>query len=261
MRRQISKTRTYIWFLSLGLFSKCVQGDQIPPEPPGYVDCSFCSEPGHVPQLNYSAFSSGKSVYSCQNAFELGVLRLPQENCTFWQSRGASICGCASEAPPENNCTLCEDGSSLPEPLMAGVPGKLCAQLQAEAKWDEPENCVVWQQTIGVYCGCGNPQATAVGQEVCRICGEGDEVNLPDPLLAVPLLTDLGEETSSSCGQLEFEANLFGASCDQYQIFYSKECCTSTIEEPESTDDDGTYSQSVHLSGLVAILVVFMARH
>jgi hypothetical protein len=111
----------------------------------------------------------------------------------------------------------------------------MCAQLQVQAKRDYPERCIVWQQTVGIYCGCDNPAVTSLaGQEVCRLCG--DTVDLPNPVTNVPLLTETNEETSTSCGELEFSSNLPGATCDQYQALYGEACCLNAV--PATTDDD-----------------------
>jgi hypothetical protein len=232
---------------------------QIQPEPEGYVDCPLCADPTHLPQDAFSIFTAGgRNTMTCQTAFDLGTLRLPEENCTFWQDRGATICQCALEPPPANNCTLCEDGESLPFPMKEGAPDKLCAQLQVEAKRDYPERCIAWQQTVGVYCGCDNPSVTSAEQQVCRLCG--DYVDLPNPVTNVPLLTDTNQETSTSCGELEFSSNLQGASCDQYQILYGEACCLNAILPPTDDDDEETDGAFAQLSmKIISILAMILS--
>ena len=239
-----------------------------------YVACPLCADVSHTPQFNFSVFTSGANVFSCQSAYKLGTLNLPPENCTFWQSRGSTICGCASEPPVTNNdCTLCEDGSDLPEPFMAvgsgsSSSGRLCAQYQADAVWDDPDNCPLWQQTIGIYCGCGNtPQLVTDDKEICRICDGDDENNLLtlDALLEVSVEPTTHSEQSSgskSCGELEFEANfLVGADCNQYLALYRQECCKPKEVEQKEEPIDDSESAAYHHSYSYAVIIVYVSSH
>jgi hypothetical protein len=257
------KRRTAL-ILLLALSTPTSLAAQIEPEPAGYVDCPLCANETHIPQDAFSIFTSGDNTLTCQTAFDLGTLRLPEENCTFWQNRGDTICQCAAEPATPNDCTLCEDGGALPAPRKEGAPGRLCAQLQIDAKRDFAEHCIVWQQTVGVYCGCENPLATSAESEVCHMCGP--ETDLPDPVSIVPLLTDGNEETSTSCGELEFASNLPGASCLQFQVLYGGgACCTNAVPNDSngdgSDDDDVAPGNPVVLSWTAMYLVLLSLFH
>lgn len=198
-----------------------------------FVDCPLCADPTHYPQDPQSRFVAGENTLTCQTAFDLGNLSLPEDNCTFWQSRGEMICECAAGPAEPNECTLCESGT-LPDPLRAAVPGRSCTEVQVDAKRDESQYCVSYQQTLGVYCGCDNPQATAPDQEVCRLCGGTNE--LQDPLNSVTLVIDVNETSQVSCVELEFTANLPGADCNEFQVLYQESCCP---EDPDNATQDG----------------------
>lgn len=103
-------------------------------------------------------------------------------------------------------CTLCEDGSSLKQPLLEGLTGETCAELQVDAQRDYASNCPAWQGTVGVYCGCENNVVSEL--LACRLCGNAT-------LLSNPL--DTQTAGGDSCAKQEFEASLPGASCSDYQ--------------------------------------------
>ena len=130
------------------------------------------------------------------------------------------------------------------------------AQLQAEASRDNPELCPVWQWTIGYYCGCENE--VEAEDEVCRLCG--DDTALPSPNEALSLLTSENKEISKTCGQLEFESNLPGSNCEQFQTLYKEGCCRN-VELPSMSDDPdassgGQMQWRVSLLGLLALAVL-----
>ncbi len=204
----------YIRFVTVLVFFFSTHGQE------ELIDCPLCDNPTHVPQDPLARFVSGPNTFTCQSAYELGNVSLSLDNCTFWQSRGEVICQCAETAPEENECTLCQE-TSLPEPLREAIPGQTCAQVQVDAKRDKPEACGVYQQTIGVYCGCENERA----EEVCRLCGT--ELSLPLTLV---------EEAELSCVELEFAANLEGSECEVFQSMYREICCQEEAEHPVTED-------------------------
>mmetsp|Transcript_61821 Transcript_61821/g.170952 ORF Transcript_61821/g.170952 Transcript_61821/m.170952 type:complete len:260 (-) Transcript_61821:176-955(-) len=224
-----------------------------------WVDCPLCADPSHFPQDPLSRFVSGADTWTCQSAFDLGNLTLPVENCTFWQSRGEIICQCAEGPPETNDCTLCEDGSTLPEPLLEVLPGKMCAEVQVDAKRDEVDTCIVYQQTIGIYCGCDNPQAISPGQEVCRLCGDR---LLPEPLTLVSLVTPDNAQVDTACVELEFAANLPGGDCSELQLLYSESCCPDE-PTPDPDPEDGAplvVTTWLGLSMLTLLAGLFVAQ-
>lgn len=202
------------------------------------VDCPLCADPTHEPQDPFALFISGPNTFSCQIAFELGALQLPPQNCSFWQSRGSIVCQCAKELPPRNECTLCEDKGPLPAPLKAGTPGRACAELQVDARRDSPDQCITYQQTYGVFCGCDNPQVTSTAYDVCRLCGDA---SLKLPNTVVSLSVDVNETVQTSCAEAEFAANLPGADCEEFQLLYSDFCC---LEEAADESEEASRATS-----------------
>lgn len=199
----------------------------------GYDVCPLCKVDGHQPQ-GYGTFYMDGQVITCDDAYTM-ELRLPEENCTAWQNRGEELCGCAAEAPLGNECTLCQDGP-LPQGLLAGIPGTTCAQLQVDAKRDLPDRCPIWQQTMGVYCGCDND----LSDNFCSLCGEGFEF---DPSKMVDGLISSVERAATTnkiaCGELQFIANLPGSdyTCEQYKFFFDDKCCDA-IEDNDLDELD-----------------------
>lgn len=245
----------------------------------GMIDCPLCGDPSFSPQDPFSVFATGDAaatVLSCQTAFDMGPVRLPAQNCTFWQKRGSTICQCASQSTTTtNDCKLCADGAFLPNPYLEGRPGVTCAELQIQARRDDPEHCVVWQQTQGVYCGCNNTDSVENGEEVCRLCGS-DNPDLIRPLDMVTAISRANEkdETSAtmSCGEVEFQANLpeNQGQCNEYLTLYGSQCCrtlppptVAPSEAPTLADLDGAIPgfrlQRLHVVstvvGVVAIVL------
>merc|ERR1719329_659504 len=239
----ITKRKTASRVLFVALLFVHGSGNQIPAEPEGYIDCPLCSNATHqVFPSSYGTFLTDTGVVSCQEAFAMEI-RLPRENCTAWQSRGEDVCHCAAEPPERHDCKLCDDGGSLPQGALAAIPGTVCAQLQVDAKRDFQDRCPIWQQTMGNYCGCNN----AYDASICRLCKEGYNF---DPAKIVNGL----DNTTISCGRLEFSANLatgdFG--CKEYQFIFESRCCEKV--EEELTDISGTMGPS----GIGLLLVITM---
>jgi len=229
-----SRTTKTLLLAVLGVLISCCHGQQ----GGALVDCPLCADPTFSPQDPQARFVAGTEVLDCQTAFDLGNLTLPQENCTFWQNRGETICQCAAGPPAVNQCQLCEDGTPLPDPLRAALPGTPCVLVQVAAQRDEMQYCPVYQETFGVYCGChnnnnnNNPNGTA---NVCRLCGGTNE--LPDPLMTVSFTrnTIATSSNQTSCVELEFAANLPDADCAEFQLLYQKSCCPTPPSKPTTS--------------------------
>lgn len=215
------------------------------------VNCTLCVD-GNVTLGDASArVKTGTETLTCQDLFDRGPLELPVENCTALQAIGQSLCLCGQEAPTTNDCTLCEDGSALENPLLEGATGDTCAELQVDAQRDVRENCYAWQGTVGVYCGC--PQNIVSSVLACRLCGT--DVMLPNPL-------DTEMEGGDSCGALEFEASIPAANCSAYQEQYSDYCCRNVPPPPVPTSNAvrGVHEYSIYVVGsLVVVLSVIVA--
>jgi hypothetical protein len=131
-------------------------------------------------------------------------------------------CGCP--VPPVK-CNLCEDGSDLLNPDLEIVPDETCLSLSYYATFEEGDECTAYQATVGVYCGCTNPIASA---GYCRICG-GDTM-LPDPG-TVAYMDEDGFDVS--CGLAELNEEL--ETCDALQSKYAEACgCPTTA--PDTTN-------------------------
>jgi hypothetical protein len=212
-----------------------------------YIDCPLCANETHTPQDPFSIFVAGDATMTCQTAFDLGPVQLPKSNCTFWQRRGETICQCAAEPPPRNLCTLCQNGKSLPDPFLEVLPGMVCAELQLDARRDDPTNCVLWQQTYGFYCGCDNDPPMELN--ICRLCGDTSE--LLDPMAST------FENGTFSCGEAEFDVNLpeNDSKCDEYISIYANRCCSELPTSTPSTSPTTLESGGVQKAGLVSYLV------
>ena len=220
------------------------------------VECPLCKNPEAVPQDLGAVFVAGDDVVSCQTALNLGTPRLAEDDCQFWQYRGDTLCHCSSEQLRSNDCRLCEDGSPLPEPRRAGLPGRSCSVLQADAIRDDPSVCPTWQKTVGKYCGCGNEK---VSEGMCKICGDYD---LPSPVQTIDTRSIENFEEYTPCGKLEFMANLEGSDCDLYQFMF-KDCCKNLVlhsdEEPrrDVAHPNWRHSYVMHLLGYVCLPTIF----
>ena len=131
------------------------------------------------------------------------------------------------------NCSLCEDGSPLPDPdkeLVFDRNGTLqtCGELEAVA---DPDVCSSFQGVYGVYCGCDNPISS---ETACRICGGG--TLLPDPSLETMFLGAGNSTEKISCGVSEWAATAYPQilSCDMSQARYGQECCQGTATSAAS---------------------------
>lgn len=155
------------------------------------------------------------------------------------------------------NCTLCEDGSPLPEPNKALFPDKngtmqTCQELQAQSNAIDPAQCPSFQGVYGVYCGCNNPTSSKMA---CRICG-GDKL-LPDPSLETVFEGVENSTEKISCGVSEFATTNFPETlpCDVSQARYGEECCQ---EEDTSTAAAGPSSASVAWTVLELVFSSFV---
>jgi hypothetical protein len=213
------------------------------------VNCTLCVDQDAIPNDPDARFNLGTETLSCQQIYERGVRLLPEDNCTAFQNIGRFVCLCEGEAPTTNNCTLCADGS-LPIPRYEGLPGETCAELQVDAQRDSSLNCLTWQGTVGVWCGCEN---NVVANELaCRLCGA--DVLLPDPL-------DVKEDGGPSCGLLEFNASLPGADCSVYQNEYSEYCCRNVVPPPTTTTTtttSGVVKFATAIAWILSTLVSFL---
>ncbi|KAI2512445.1 hypothetical protein MHU86_1898 [Fragilaria crotonensis] len=122
------------------------------------LNCTLCSD-GSIPNNPNGRSRFGDETITCQEAYDLGPILLPEDNCTFFQDIGTKICYCGVELPTNNySCPLCEDGTALPDGLLEAFPGETCAEMQVDAKRDSAitnssstnqSRCVYYQGVVG----------------------------------------------------------------------------------------------------------------
>jgi hypothetical protein len=156
-------------------------------------------------------------------------------------NRGEAICLCGQTTSGPNNCTLCEDGSSLPDGSSESFPGELCAQTQVKARRDDPDRCIFYQGVAGVYCGCNN---TISVDAVCQLCGDG-----------VPLPNATAVSGPYSCIEHEFNASIHN-NCSEHRTLYAEACCPTPAPTPASTASLFLVDSSTFLCILVAGFII-----
>lgn len=191
------------------------------------INCTLCQD-GSVPaDLDTPVFINEGENVTCGQLLEAATSRDTVNECETIQAEGVSLCGCPLPEGGSNlNCTLCQDGSAVPDANLTYVPGFACGSLEEFVKSDErPGACEAYQVTAGLYCDCPLEESTP---NICRICGGDTE--LPDPGLLVPVAdADLEnahtEGSVRPCSAMEFDATLFFDECARYQQDYGAACC------------------------------------
>jgi hypothetical protein len=212
--------------------------------------CRLCGDDALLPFP--SLFSKADAVTCAELEFDANLI---QNDCTGYQNQFRDTC-CSSviEVPlvttaapvvvsttididdgdddDDVACTLCEDGSAIPNPNFFPIYGMDCISLQEQYANHVDSDCVAVQATYGVYCGCNNPNATSTASDdgtavvVCRICGgntllpNATQLGIRDPFDPV------------SCSEIEYEANTQtgGGDCQGYQAQFANRCgCESAI--------------------------------
>jgi len=207
------------------------------------VNCTLCQD-GSVPaDLDTPVFVNEGENVTCGQLLEAATLRENVDECEIIQAEGVSLCGCPlPEGGGNVNCTLCQDGSSVPDPDLVFVPGFPCASLEEFVKSDERDGaCEAYQVTAGVYCDCPLESSTP---NICRLCGGSTE--LPDPGLLVPISdedldTAHNSGTVRPCSAVEFDATFFYDECSRYQQDYGAACCG----EPSTTTSAGNVQATI----------------
>lgn len=145
---------------------------------------------------------------------------IPSSECPAIQTLGIFSCYCEDDP---NQCFLCEDESSLPDPELQAVMEASCARLEFLARTADLDDCTAFRSTVGVYCGCNNPLAS---QGACRLCG-GDTM-LPESNISFEF-----EGETMSCGRAEFDAA--SEDCGEYQTRFSPFCCQGGTSPPTTS--------------------------
>ena len=139
--------------------------------------------------------------------------------CIQIRDVGLAECGCTTPPELDMNCTLCADGSSVPDPDL-GIGGTTCGGVERFIRRFGESTCQAYHRTIGVHCGCAPPEPPV---EVCQLCG--------DSPLAFPAATLFVEElgTDLPCAFFEVIANdeegNGGFPCAAFQAESRLVCC------------------------------------
>lgn len=206
--------------------------------------CSLCAEGVSPPDPNRTLLISDNTT--CGSLY----LEAAKANgtvggdaCNEYLLIGLTECDC----PREGLCTLCENGSDIPDPNRKISDDYSCSDLALETLLESKDSatCQNWRATVGEYCGCPNAVAST---GYCRICGEG--ILLPEPSRSA------GANPRTTCLTLEF--NEAGLSCEILQSTYADLCCDSSDSDiPSSAPTDNTVSDadSVSLFGIYSFLI------
>ena len=199
--------------------------------------CTLC-DGGSFPADPAARFKvRNDMVLNCSQMFDIAPTLTDETDCAGIRQIGNMICQCN---PPEvTPCTLCSDGSAVPNPDTPILPDNTtCSDLEARAAADFDSNCLSWQSTAGVYCGC---QSNVAMEGRCDICPPGNL--LPLPFKDVKFV----DGTSRTCLELEVEANRGGGDCGRYQQLYAEPCECFGSDEPSDGDDDPTSSDATRI--------------
>ena len=230
MNKYIMDTTMLRILLFLGCFAFPSIGQVADEEATAASTCTLC-DGGSFPADAAARFKvRDDMVLNCSQMFDIAPTLTDEAECAGIRQIGDMICQC--NPPDVTPCTLCSDGSSVPDPDTPILPDNTtCSDLEARAAADFDSNCPSWQSTAGVYCGC---QYNMVMEGRCDICpGE----LLPNPFKDIQFV----DGTSRTCLELEVEANRRGGDCGRYQQLYAEPCeCFGSDESVDGNDDNPT---------------------
>ena len=190
------------------------------------INCTLC-EDGSYPTDDTARVNFEEGTLDCERLHYLAKTVTNETVCAGLHVTGNVICGCGVEPP--SPCTLCSDGTDLPDPGMTVLPGRSCQELQAQADAGFNDDCKWWQALVGPLCDCPADDSFEVELR-CNIC--------PGELLPMPNKTlQLRDGTNTTCLDLELEANTnSNADCSAYQMNYAKPCnCFGTNQLPQTS--------------------------
>lgn len=215
--------------------------------------CTLCDN-GQYPFDEAARFRVSEGmVLNCSQMYNIAPTLTDEEDCMGIQNIGRTICQCNPEE--KIPCTLCSDGSPLPDPDGEIYAGTTCADLEERAANDFASNCDAWQSTAGVYCNC--PSNVDMEANRCNLCpGEP----LPDPFKMVFFETG----ASKTCLELEVDINRSQGDCGRYQRLYAERCgCFDSGDEADADDigDDtnvrsGAYRYMAYKPVLLATIIL-----
>jgi hypothetical protein len=187
--------------------------------------CSFCADGSELPEsfkdVLVTVDDYGTEITCAQ--FAAGTFFLPEddiETCAGVQFLASTSCGCPA---PTGGCTLCADGSAVPDESLELFPDSTCGELSFQANFIDADECSALQVTAGIYCGCDSTV-----ENVCRVCG-GTQL-LPE--VGRPIIFEGEEEV---CGYAEFMANTMPEMCSSMQETYGPQCCFTEVSANSTT--------------------------
>lgn len=169
--------------------------------------------------------------------------------CSKSQYKAIRECGCAWIRPSRNaSCTLCEDGSPVPNPNMHFLDFAeidhfgteyivLCSKAEwdiathqgaaAHLGWGKDEMCVMQQSTLGAACGCSNPPVPA-----CEVtCPPGTEFEMNAMVTRVVA----GGSSTAPCwrqlGELSDPYSRHDRCTEKNKAELAKVCCAAPGQE------------------------------
>jgi hypothetical protein len=172
-------------------------------------NCTLCPA-GERPHNLWSTLVVNNRRVTCRVAYQSGNLKGTPQQCANYRTIGEDVCLCQKGPPPQlNMCTLCEDGSPLPNPKKMIFGTRTCLWVREQMRISFERNCFVYQGAIGPYCGCDNPISSS---KVCHFCNNTD-------ILPFPTRKVYGR----TCLRHEFEASV-ARKCMAGSVV--KKCCT-----------------------------------
>jgi len=167
---------------------------------------------------------------TCEYVSDLAVMYSSNDEvCPQIQVVGHAFCGCPSSPP--DSCTLCSDGSVVPDPNMIIEPfgdansytcGELVVGLLELDADDDADLCSVYQNTVGVLCGCPTSPDPPL---TCDLCPPGSVLSNPDDDINVVEGETCGgaaiyagyiPASDESCASIRDEASLAGCCSDTW---------------------------------------------
>mmetsp|Transcript_58166 Transcript_58166/g.173585 ORF Transcript_58166/g.173585 Transcript_58166/m.173585 type:complete len:254 (-) Transcript_58166:194-955(-) len=205
----------------------------------GNSTCSLCEDRSQPTEPNTRVVLPDGTV-PCSYLSDEAASVTDNEECDKLHNIGKNFCGCGAKPPPP--CSLCHDGSALPEPDRIIADDKSCAALEDSAKADFESDCIWWQGLMGPLCGCpGEPPA--LPDDTCLIC-PGNALPEPEKILQL----SNGEQTS--CIQLQMEANKNSyVNCGSFQVLYAEVC--NCFKENADTETKQIPASPAHGSNFV----------
>ena len=214
------------------------------------TECSAC--PSGQELVNPDKWSFAAEMQCGDVARNAPSLDATGDDCRTVQTIAMGECGCAYVPPYAPECSLCADGSAVPNPTYQLFPGdelSSCGLYSWYASLppfnsnagEGEEQCQAAQATFGAACGCADPP-----RPQCRIQCRGyldDETGLYQEIIfnATHVLQDfeIGDadylfEGQHVCGEVLFEMSVQSEICTkESRAALEEACCRMPYVAPE----------------------------